>query len=96
MKKIMSGGVSATLGLGLCFLVTSVGAQNAPTASDGIAKYREMIADGNPAELYEAEGEQLWKKAAAILQGHQPRAGFGIPFDDLHGSAARHRPERNR
>ena len=34
----------------------------AQTPSDGIAKYREMIADGNPSELYEAAGEELWKK----------------------------------
>ncbi len=32
------------------------------SAADGIAKYREMLADGNPAELYEAKGEDLWKQ----------------------------------
>ena len=30
---------------------------------DGIAEYRAMIADGNPAELFEARGENLWKLA---------------------------------
>ncbi len=34
------------------------------SATDEIAKYREMIADGNPSELYEAAGEELWKKPA--------------------------------
>jgi L-cysteine S-thiosulfotransferase len=34
----------------------------AQSATDDIAKYREMIADGNPAELYEAAGEELWAK----------------------------------
>lgn len=29
----------------------------------GIDKYREMIADGNPAELFEMNGEELWKTA---------------------------------
>lgn len=33
------------------------------SASDGIAEYRKMLEDGNPAELYEAKGEDLWKKA---------------------------------
>ena len=33
----------------------------AQTASDGIAQYRAMLADGNPAELWEARGEALWK-----------------------------------
>ncbi|MFM2328554.1 MAG: hypothetical protein RLZZ494_657 [Pseudomonadota bacterium] len=32
------------------------------TAADGIAEYRAMLADGNPAELFEAKGEDLWKK----------------------------------
>ncbi|MGA1575520.1 MAG: hypothetical protein ACO34D_05540 [Burkholderiaceae bacterium] len=26
----------------------------------GIDKYREMLADGNPAELFEMNGEELW------------------------------------
>ncbi len=34
----------------------------AQTASDEIAKYRAMLADGNPAELWEAKGEELWKQ----------------------------------
>jgi len=32
------------------------------STADGIAKYREMLADGNPAELFEAKGEDLWSK----------------------------------
>lgn len=33
-----------------------------PKSSEAaIAEYREMLADGNPAELYEAKGEDLWK-----------------------------------
>jgi sulfur-oxidizing protein SoxA len=34
-------------------------AQN-KSAADGIAEYRAMLADGNPAELFEAKGEALW------------------------------------
>ena len=33
------------------------------TTAEGIAEYRAMLADGNPAELYEAKGEGLWKQA---------------------------------
>jgi sulfur-oxidizing protein SoxA len=36
-------------------------AQQTKSAADGIAEYRAMLADGNPAELYEAKGEALWK-----------------------------------
>jgi sulfur-oxidizing protein SoxA len=32
------------------------------STADGIAEYRAMLADGNPAELYEAKGEDLWKQ----------------------------------
>lgn len=35
----------------------------AQSSSDEIAKYRAMLADGNPAELWEAKGETLWKQA---------------------------------
>ncbi len=37
-------------------------AQQAKTASQGIDEYRAMLQDGNPAELFEAKGEDLWKK----------------------------------
>ena len=35
-------------------------AQQKSTA-EGIAEYRKMLEDGNPAELFEAKGEDLWK-----------------------------------
>ena len=41
-------------------LSTPVGAQK--TASQGIDEYRAMLADGNPADLFEAKGEDLWKQ----------------------------------
>jgi L-cysteine S-thiosulfotransferase len=31
------------------------------STADGIAEYRKMLEDGNPAELFEAKGEALWK-----------------------------------
>jgi sulfur-oxidizing protein SoxA len=34
----------------------------AQSASDEIAKYRQQLQDGNPAELWEARGEDLWKQ----------------------------------
>ena len=33
------------------------------TSIQAIEEYREMLQDGNPAELFEAKGEELWKKA---------------------------------
>ena len=34
----------------------------AKSAAEGIAEYRAMLADGNPAELFEAKGEALWSQ----------------------------------
>jgi sulfur-oxidizing protein SoxA len=34
----------------------------AATAAEGIAEYRALLAEGNPAELWEAKGEGLWKQ----------------------------------
>ena len=35
-------------------------AQAQTSTADGIAQYRALLADGNPAELWEAKGELLW------------------------------------
>lgn len=43
-------------------MLTATGALAQKSTADGIAEYRAMLADGNPAELYEAKGEELWKK----------------------------------
>jgi sulfur-oxidizing protein SoxA len=39
----------------------SAAAQERSTA-DGIAEYRKMLEDGNPADLFEAKGQELWKQ----------------------------------
>lgn len=43
-----------------CLVTSGVMAQK--SAADGVAEYRAMLQDGNPAELFEAKGEDLWKK----------------------------------
>ena len=50
----------------------NTGAQQKSTVDD-IARYRELLQDGNPAELWELRGETLWKtqrgpKAASLEQ----------------------------
>lgn len=40
-------------------------AQAGNSSTDEIAKYRELLADGNPAELWEMRGEELWRKKIA-------------------------------
>lgn len=46
----------------LVALLVGVAAQAQKSAADGIAEYRKMLEDGNPADLFEAKGEALWKQ----------------------------------
>jgi sulfur-oxidizing protein SoxA len=60
----------------------AAGAQAQPSAADAINRYRQMLADGNPAELFEAKGEGLWKSPRgpknASLQACDLGQGPGI------------------
>ena len=48
------------------------------SAADGIAEYRAMLADGNPAELFEAKGEALWKHKRGPRQASLERCDLGL------------------
>ena len=48
------------------------------SAADGIAEYRKMLEDGNPAELYEAKGEDLWKKARGPKNASLEKCDLGL------------------
>ena len=62
-----------------------VGAQS---ASDEIARYREMLAEGNPSELYEAAGEELWVKPSGPLQATLEKCDLGLGPGVVDGAAA--------
>jgi len=49
----------------------------AQTPSDGIAQYRAMLADDNPAELWEARGEALWKTPRGPKKATLERCDLG-------------------
>ena len=40
--------------------------------------YREMLADGNPAELYEMEGEELWRTARGPKNATLEQCDVGV------------------
>lgn len=50
----------------------------AQTASDGIAQYRALLADGNPAELWEAKGEALWTKPRGPKNASLQQCDLGL------------------
>ncbi len=53
-KKLWAAGLAASLAAG-CVLAQK-------STAEGIAEYRAMLADGNPSELFEAKGEDVWKR----------------------------------
>ena len=64
MKTTLRASLAAgALAFVLPLAAPPVAAQGASTA-DEIEKYRQALQDGNPAELWEARGEDLWKKRA--------------------------------
>ena len=48
------------------------------TAADGIAEYRKMLEDGNPAELFEAKGEGLWKTSRGPKKVSLQKCDLGL------------------
>ena len=57
--------MALTMALGItgALALTGTAQSQAKTTADGIAEYRKMLEDGNPADLFEAKGEGLWKQA---------------------------------
>ena len=66
MNRRTVAAVIAVAGLG----VAIGGAFAQTSAVDEIAKYRAALQDGNPAELWEARGEELWTKPHGRLRSH--------------------------
>ena len=62
----------------------------ADKASDeaAIARYREMIADGNPAELVAGQGEELWKTKRGPKNASLEKCDLGLGPGVLKGASA--------
>ncbi len=58
------------------------------SASDEIAKYREMISDGNPAEFDEMRGEELWKKPGGPRNASLEKCDLGKGAGVVKGAYA--------
>ena len=69
MKTLLAAAAALALSAG-------VSAQT-KSAADGIAEYRKMLEDGNPAELFEAKGEELWKKKRGPKNASLERCDLG-------------------
>jgi sulfur-oxidizing protein SoxA len=64
----------------------------APAQQDtlkGIERYRELLQDGNPAELYEARGEELWKTPRGPKNVSLERCDLGLGPGVVKGAYVR-------
>ncbi len=61
----------------------------AVTAQDlNFDEYRQMLADGNPAELFEMEGEELWRTARGPKNATLEQCDLGLGPGVVEGAAA--------
>jgi len=81
MKHFLLAGLTA-MSLGLSTIAL------AQSASDQLAEYRKMLAEGNPAELYEAAGEELWAKPAGPKSASLEKCDLGLGPGVVHGASA--------
>ena len=61
----------------------------ADKSTDEIAKYREMIADGNPSELFAAKGEELWKTKRGPKNASLEKCDLGLGAGVIKGASAK-------
>ncbi|HEX9395727.1 MAG TPA: sulfur oxidation c-type cytochrome SoxA [Burkholderiales bacterium] len=80
----MRAGLAALLAL--CFFIPRVCAQE---GSQEIQRYRQMVAEGSPAELFELEGEALWKKRQGPKQVSLDKCDLGLGPGVVKGAYAR-------
>ena len=70
----------------LCAVTGAAFAQK--TAAQGIAEYRAMLQDGNPAELYEARGEDLWRQKRGPKKASLEQSDLGKGAGIVKGAFA--------
>ncbi len=75
-----------TLLAALCIVAACAAQAQTKSAADGIAEYRAMLADGNPADLFEAKGEALWKRARGPKNASLERCDLGLGAGVVKGA----------
>lgn len=77
--------------IAVCAMAMSVGAAWAQTkdaTEAGIDAYRQALQDGNPAELWELKGEELWKTARGTKNQSLEKCDLGLGPGVLKGAYA--------
>jgi L-cysteine S-thiosulfotransferase len=81
MRKTFRTGLVATL-----LAAFGAGASAQKSTADGIAEYRAMLADGNPAELFELKGEGLWTQPRGPNMASLERCDLGLGAGVVKGA----------
>lgn len=91
MKLLLFSGllVAAAAGVGLATAQGTAPAAGAPgTGTPDFTMVREMLADGNPAGLFEMRGEELWKTPAGPKNATLERCDLGLGPGVVRGASA--------
>jgi L-cysteine S-thiosulfotransferase len=94
MRAMNVPGARIALRAAVCATMVACGAV-APALSaqtsavDEIAKYRAALQDGNPAELWEARGEDIWKHKRGPKQVSMEQCDIGLGPGVVKGAYAR-------
>jgi sulfur-oxidizing protein SoxA len=78
--RLLAAAAALALGLG--------GAARAEDPTAEIEKYRQMLSDGNPAELYEMDGEALWAARRGPKQATLEQCDLGLGPGVVKGAYA--------
>jgi sulfur-oxidizing protein SoxA len=83
LRRAFALAVSGTAGA-----LIAVSALSQTSAVDEIAKYRAALQDGNPSELWEARGEDIWKQKRGPKQASLERCDLGLGPGVVKGAYA--------
>lgn len=82
MRRLFASLAAAVL------VVAATTANAQKSTSDGINEYRAMLQDGNPADLFEAKGEDLWKQARGPKKASLAQCDLGKGPGQVKGAWA--------
>lgn len=82
----MRATLRTTLAAAVLAAAAGPGAWAQKSTADGIAEYRAMLAEGNPAELFEAKGEELWRTPRGPKHASLERCDLGLGAGVVKGA----------
>jgi sulfur-oxidizing protein SoxA len=83
-----SGRFPARIAIAVAALAAAAAALAQTSAVDEIAKYRAALQDGNPADLWEARGEGLWKEPRGPAKVSLTKCDLGLGPGVVKGAYA--------